>query len=103
MHAMMQTRMQKVEKFFVFFSTKLGLLHFVEENSGAREFLIFEKNNSGATSLQEVFISSIFTFPGLILQFFVFVFQESNMVGLQANTLGAGTWLEGWHFNQGPN
>ena len=26
MHAMMQTRMQKVEKFFVFFSTKLGLL-----------------------------------------------------------------------------
>ena len=25
-HAMMQTRMQKVEKFFVFFSTKLGLL-----------------------------------------------------------------------------
>ena len=66
-------------------------------------FLIFEKNNSGATSLQEVFISSIFTFPELILQFFLFVFQESNMVGLQANTLGAGTWLEGWHFNQGPN
>ena len=27
MHAMMQTRIQKVEKFFVFFSTKLGLLH----------------------------------------------------------------------------
>ena len=26
MHAMMQTRMQKVEKFFVFFVTKLGLL-----------------------------------------------------------------------------
>ena len=26
MHAMMQTRMQKVEKFFVFFITKLGLL-----------------------------------------------------------------------------
>ena len=28
MHAMMQTRMQKVEKFFVFFVTKLGLLQF---------------------------------------------------------------------------
>ena len=36
MHAMMQTRMQKVEKFFVFFITKLGLLqnqHMIEEKS----------------------------------------------------------------------
>ena len=70
----------------------------MEENSGAREFSIFEKNNSGATSLQEVFMSSIFTFPGLNLQFFLFVFQESNMVGLQANIAWGGDMVGGLAF-----